>query len=77
LINDINFLTLNHKKSQKVTKMLLSADSISRFARKREPIGYIPDTPPDSAFQGDTPYGRPLMAILVGGGENQEILFSV
>jgi hypothetical protein len=76
LIKHIKFLTINFQKVQKSPKRVLEAESISRFARKREPIGYIPDTPPDSAFQGLLPHARPLMAILVGGGENQEILFT-
>ena len=56
--------------------MLLRADSISRFARKREPDGYIPDTPPDSASKDLAPYDDPMMAILVGGGETGRILFA-
>ena len=78
MIFDVNLHSLNamifRQKVQKSLKRVLEAESISSIARKREPDGHIPDTPPDSAFQGLLPNADPLMAILVGGGETGRIL---
>jgi len=54
--------------------MASGGHSIPGFARKRERIGHIPDTPPDSASKGLPAYGRQMMAILVIGGAIAGIL---
>ena len=52
-------LSIFGKKISKSQKMLLSADSIPRFARKRASDDLTFYTPPGSPFQGEPPYAAP------------------
>jgi len=77
-------LSIFGKKASKSQKMLLSADSISRFARKREPIDLTFSTPPGSPRQGLLPTAPPPVCTdcrrgsktrNTVGGSIQEILY--